>query len=141
MKKIDRIEYFLAFRYISNSMEREKVELSKHAKTFVEDAKNLLSETLEGLRSKLPPSKGYHFVEDSKEIVEALGWRWKNASSEDVKYMISKFIRGIDNLETWFEDPKSFYEDKKKIRRVEELSSLCKKMRDLYEDNPKVVTD
>lgn len=133
MDTVDRFGYCLAFDLISHAMDNKRTKLNKTAEIYVGYVKNLFSEVVKGLGSILNPSEGYYFVKNLKELVEVSGGKSKNASSEDVEWMISRFRRGIDNLETWLKDPQSFYE--KNEGRVEELSTLCSKIRDLYTEN------
>ena len=88
----DRLGYYLAFGIISHAIDNKRTNLSRTTKIYVEDVKNLFSEVVKGLKSKLNLSEeADYFVENLNELVEANDGRGENASSEDVKYMILKF--------------------------------------------------
>jgi len=127
MEATDRLGYCLAFGLISHAIDNKRTKLNKTAEIYVEDVKNLFSEVVDGLESVLNPSKGYHFVENLKELVETNNGRWKNASESDLECMIMRFESGINYLERWLKDPQKFYEENSK--EAEELSTLCNKLK------------
>jgi len=136
MDEIDRFGYQLIFTSIAYSITNRRTNLSKTALIYLDEVKKFFDNIVRGLESVIG-KRDYFFVEDLRKIVELAGYESSHASKEDVKEMIAGFKKTATQLNRLEKNPKEFYNSE----NSQELLTLCNKVKDLYTDNPQVITD
>ena len=130
MNNTEKLRYNLGFEEVISLIENKRIDFNKDPTSiiYVDKIKKFFNDVVKGLESRLEPEhkgKDCFFMEDLREIVEASGFKYQNASEEDIRNTIKEFGNQIWYLSMLKENPEEFY----KSKEAESLLDYCKKIK------------
>jgi len=127
MEEIEKFGYGLVFGSIAYSITNRKIDFSKTALIYLDEAKKFFGNVLKSLES-IVDEKEYFIVEDLCQIIKIAGYKCSNPSKKDIKNMADGFKNLIGQLDRLRQNPKRFHNS----QNADKLSIICEKIRDFY---------